>query len=87
MTDQTVGSYVIVDGNIQNTPTFIQTSSVSLCLSVSNSAAFTERTIFFKTYNGTFAGSLVLDNIKFTSVNTGVLDSSGNAKLAGGTTT
>ncbi|KAG8880657.1 hypothetical protein FRB97_000611 [Tulasnella sp. 331] len=63
---QTVGSEVIVDGNIVNTPIFIQTTN---------------------SYNGTFAGSILLDNIKFTGVTTGVKDSSGATKLAGGTTT
>ncbi|KAG9030245.1 hypothetical protein FRB95_004181 [Tulasnella sp. JGI-2019a] len=63
---QTVGSEVIIDGNIVNTPVFIQTTN---------------------SYNGTFAGSILLDNIKFTGVTTGVKDSSGATKLAGGTTT
>ncbi|KAG9032270.1 hypothetical protein FRB95_001666 [Tulasnella sp. JGI-2019a] len=63
---QTVGSEVIIDAVVTNTPTFILTSN---------------------SYNGTFAGSLLLDNIKFTSVTTGVKDSSGATKLAGGTTT
>ncbi|KAG8875639.1 hypothetical protein FRB97_004846 [Tulasnella sp. 331] len=63
---QTVGSEVIIDAVVTNTPTFILTSN---------------------SYNGTFAGSLVLDNIQFSGVTTGVKDSSGATKLAGGTTT
>ncbi|KAG8878499.1 hypothetical protein FRB98_006108 [Tulasnella sp. 332] len=64
-----VGSEVIIDGNISNTPIFVRTLDTSDGDTVAS------------------AGSIVLDNIQFSNVTYGVVDSSNVVRLAGGTTT
>ncbi|KAG8957022.1 hypothetical protein FRC00_004571 [Tulasnella sp. 408] len=68
------GSEVLLDGDVRDVKTFVKTTSASHFVLESPSPP-------------SFSGSVLLDNIKFTNVQKGLVDDTGATRLSGGTKT